>query len=92
MPGRGIIADEVDEWAFDEKREDENFRIGVCGYEHNFNIAEYEKRNWQLCRWKPSIGFRSGNADPDKIAKVVEITAFSPQCNKIPKEECDFEN
>lgn len=82
LPERGIIADEVDQWALDKEQGHPDFRIAVCGYEHNFNIVEYEKRGWYLHRWKPSIGHRSANSSIEKRKDVTEITAFSPQCKE----------
>lgn len=76
-PERLPIAREVDEWAL-EKGDDQEFRIAVCGYEHNFNLDEYEKRGWYLHRWQPRIGFHSGKKDQEERVLNVEITAFSP--------------
>lgn len=78
-PERSSIADQVDVWAF-EHGADENFRIAVCGYEHNFNLEEYQKRGWHLHRWKASIGFHSGKKDIAERKQSQEIIAFSPPC------------
>lgn len=78
-PERLSVAAEVDRRAL-KKGEDDNFRIAVCGCEHNFNFGEYKKRNRHFHRWQPRIGFHSGKKDLEERVLNVEITAFSRYC------------
>lgn len=85
-PKRHSIAADVDAWALEkalekDKNGSKQFKIAVCGYEHNFN-PEYKEQGWDLTFWKPNATFPGSKNSDDNRLDVIEVVAFSPSCKE----------